>query len=298
LSKVATPFRDAEGQLQGIVLSVSDVTPQVKAAQEARLRQQQLVQADKLASLGVLVSGVAHEINNPTGVISLNAPLLLRIWGDAVPFVRAAVRSEGSLKLGGLRGARALDRAPQLLAQIIDSSRRIKRIVSELKDFARKDATDMTQTVNLGKVVRTASSLAWNKVKKATRNYEVDAGLEDLWTRGNAQRLEQVLLNVIINACEALTGQEQAIQVRLKRASKRGWAMIEVRDQGQGITPEDMGQILDPFFTTKRDSGGTGLGLSVSHGIIQEHHGEILYESEPGEGTLCRILLPMIDCKP
>ncbi|MDK2956216.1 MAG: hypothetical protein PWQ57_1712 [Desulfovibrionales bacterium] len=298
LSKVATPFRDAEGQLQGIVLSVSDVTPQVKAAQEARLRQQQLVQADKLASLGVLVSGVAHEINNPTGVISLNAPLLLRIWGDAVPFVRAAVRSEGSLKLGGLRGARALDRAPQLLAQIIDSSRRIKRIVSELKDFARKDATDMTQTVNLGKVVRTASSLAWNKVKKATRNYEVDAGLEDLWTRGNAQRLEQVLLNVIINACEALTGQEQAIQVRLKRASKRGWAMIEVRDQGQGITPEDMGQILDPFFTTKRDSGGTGLGLSVSHGIIQEHHGEILYESEPGAGTLCRILLPMIDCKP
>jgi PAS domain S-box-containing protein len=298
LAKVATPFKDAEGRLQGIVLSISDVTPQVSAAEEARLRQQQLVQADKLASLGVLVSGVAHEINNPTGVISLNAPLLLRIWGDAAPFVRAAVRSDGHLKLGGLRGARALERAPQLLAQIIDSSRRIKRIVSELKDFARKDATDMTQAVNLGKVVRTASSLAWNKVKKATRNYEVDAGLEDLWTRGNAQRLEQVLLNVIINACEALTGQEQPIRVSLKRAAKKGSAVIEVQDQGQGVKPEDMSQILDPFFTTKRDSGGTGLGLSVSHGIIQEHGGEIVYESEPGKGTLCRILLPLIDSEP
>jgi polar amino acid transport system substrate-binding protein len=142
--------------------------------------------------------------------------------------------------------------------------------------------------VDINVVVRSAINLTMPHIKKKTKHFSVEYAAAPLHINGNLQRLEQVVINLVQNACDALTDDTQSISVRCVARDDK--AAIVVADTGSGILPENLAKIVDPFFTTKRESGGTGLGLSVSMGIIKEHHGDMNFESEPGNGTTVTLL--------
>lgn len=262
-----------------------------------REHQQQLIQADKMASLGVLVSGVAHEINNPSSLLLLNLPVLQEAYADCLDILDAHYREHGDFMLGGLEYSRMREEIPLMLDEMLEGSHRIKRIVGDLKDFSRHGSTDLTEIPDFNAVVVTAIRLVDNSIRNATWHFEVDYGANLPAVRGNAQRIEQVVINLIVNACQALENPQQGIFLRTYiDTDKMGQpqVLLEVRDQGCGMDPDVMSRLTDPFFTTKRESGGTGLGLSVSAGIVHEHQGQLTFDSRVGEGTTVRLALPAL----
>lgn len=260
---------------------------------ELHLQQQQLIQADKMASLGILVSGVAHEINNPNSLVLLNTPVIMDSFDDLWPILEAYYQEHGDFWVGGLEYTRMREEIPYMLAEMQAGGKRIKHIVEDLKDFSRIDNSRQMEVMDLNEVVRAATRLVDNSIKKATHSFSVSCGEGLCKVRGNPQRIEQVVVNLILNACQALTAPEQAISLRTFNSPDRKGVVLEVRDQGSGIDPDHLPHLTDPFFTTKRDTGGTGLGLSVSTTIVNEHGGVLSFASEPGEGTTVSLRLPM-----
>lgn len=258
----------------------------------ARLRenQQQLVQADKMAALGVLVSGVAHEINNPNGLILLNVPILKKLNAEAMRVLDEVYREKGDFPLGGGSYSRIRDKLPRIVGVVEESAQRIRRIVDDLRDFSRVAPASDHTAFDLGEVAQKAARLVGSSIHKATTRFTLDCptGLPPVW--GNPGRIEQVAVNLLLNACQALPATDRAISVTT--AADGEAVVLTVADEGAGIAPEDLPRLTDPFFTTKRDSGGTGLGLSVSAGIVSEHGGSLDFTSEPGRGTTVRLRLP------
>jgi polar amino acid transport system substrate-binding protein len=197
---------------------------------------------------------------------------------------------EGDFLVGGTSYEALRESLGDHLRSIVGSAKRIETIVSSLKGFARQDHTDMSQLVNLNVVVKSALVLLSNAVKKATDHLTVDLYPELPAFRGNAQQVEQVVVNLVHNACQALADRRQPISIAT-RLDGEGVA-FEIRDGGRGIPPDQLERIMDPFYTTKRESGGTGLGLSLSATIVKEHGGGIEFASEPGKGTTARVWFP------
>ena len=184
------------------------------------------------------------------------------------------------------------EQVPQLFEDLLQSGRRIKHIVEDLKAFARKEDAPRLEHVDLNAVARAAIRLAGPAVRKATRRFETDLAEGLPAVRGNAQRIEQVVVNLLVNACEALPDADRAVRLST-RADGAGRVLIEVWDEGVGIPPEHLSRVEEPFFTTKRERGGTGLGLSVSATIVQEHGGTLAFASSPGAGTTATVSLPV-----
>jgi polar amino acid transport system substrate-binding protein len=271
-----------------------EVAERQRAVEELRLNQAQLVQADKMAALGVLVSGVAHEINNPNGQILLNMPVLKDVYLDAREALERHWRENPGFTLGGLPYAAMREELPGMLDEMLEGARRIKRIVEDLKDFARREDAPRHEPVDLGAVVGAALRLVDASIHKATRRLEVSLAADLPRVLGNAQRIEQVVVNLVLNACQALPDPGRAVRVSTRLAPGGGAVELRVEDEGVGIPPEHLPRLTDPFFTTKRDSGGTGLGLSVSDGIVKEHGGTLAFRSTPGAGTTVSLTLPAL----
>jgi polar amino acid transport system substrate-binding protein len=272
-----------------------EVAERKRAAEELRLRQQQLVQADKMASLGILVAGVAHEINNPNAIILLNAPLLKDYMEDTRPIIEAHYRDHGDFTAAGLPYSRIRDRITGKLTEIQDGAKKIRRIVSDLKDFARRDESADIGLFDINTTVQAAVRLVENKIRKSTSVFVEDYAADLPETNGNAQRIEQVLVNLLLNACQALRSSEEGIIIITRYAREAREVVVEIRDEGEGIAPENLPRLTDPFFTTKRESGGTGLGLSVSAGIVKEHRGSMDFASTPGHGATVTLRLPAFE---
>ncbi|MBY4675715.1 transporter substrate-binding domain-containing protein [Marinobacterium arenosum] len=263
-----------------------------KRTAELHMQQQQLIQADKMTSLGILVSGVAHEINNPSGLLLLNLPVLREAWQDCQDYMEQRYEQEGDFMLGGLAYSRMREEIPAMLDEMHEGARRIKRIVNDLKDFARQESEDIREPFDLNEVVATAVRLVDNSIRNSTDHFQVRYSERIAPVLGNAQRIEQVVINLILNACQALPNRSKGVSLRtLYRADLQQVSLL-VEDQGCGIEPENLNRLLDPFFTTKREHGGTGLGLSVSSGIVQAHGGSLTFESSPGQGTSVMMTLP------
>ncbi|MFZ5774950.1 MAG: response regulator [Thermodesulfobacteriota bacterium] len=270
-----------------------DLLARQKAEQEAEHHRQQLIEADKMVSLGILVAGVAHEINNPNNFISLNAPLLQQAWTDVVPILEARQREEGDFLVAGIPFSEMRHHLHELLAGIVAGSERIRRIVVNLRDYARQGVSEMDQRFDLNEVVNAALLLLTNPIKQATSNLRVGHGQGLPLVKGNFQRVEQVVVNLLQNACQSLSSRDQAISITTGCVREPAMVFVEVSDQGTGIPPENLQRVQDPFFTTKRNSGGTGLGLSISAGIMEEHNGRLDFRSEPGKGTTVRASFPI-----
>ena len=261
--------------------------------QESQVRQQELIQAGKMASLGILVSGVAHEINNPTGLILYNLPILRGAYRIAETELETRFEEKGDFLIGGLSYSELREEIPRMFDEMQGGARRIKRIVEDLKDFARKDTSNLDEMVDINTVVQTAIRLLDNSIRKSTARFQADYMDNLPLIRGNSQRIEQVVVNLILNACQALEDPEQAIHVSTVLDHERKMIVVLIRDEGVGIPPENLPHLTDPFFTTKRASGGTGLGLSVSAGIVKDHHGKLEFRSTLREGTTAILTLPV-----
>jgi polar amino acid transport system substrate-binding protein len=279
-----------------VALRTADLTREIAerkhAEEELRLNQQQLVQADKLAALGVLVSGVAHEINNPTGLILLDVPILKRAHADTARILQAYHAAEGDFTIGGLPYSEMREEIPRILDEMQDGALRIKRIVNDLKDFARRDDLADKTLLDLNTVVRTALRLVDPTIRKATNHLRVDYAEKLPPVRGNDQRIEQVVVNLVLNACQALPDRERGISITTRYNHSTSSVLLIVRDEGVGIAAEHLSRLTDPFFTTKREIGGTGLGLSVSDGIVKDHGGHLAFDSSPAAGTTVTLALP------
>jgi len=270
-----------------------EIAERMRSAEELQIRQKQLLHADKMTSLGILVAGMAHEINNPNGLIQLSLPQLSKAYQSIEPILDAHYREQGDFKLGWFGYSRMRQELPKMLQEMMESSNRIKRIVEDLKDFARRNDSGLEDMVDLNEIIRDAVRLVDNAIRKATRHFQVDYAVGLSSFRGNGHRIEQVIVNLILNACQALTSAEQAIELRTFELVDEGVVGLEVRDEGCGLDEETLHRITDPFFTTKRETGGTGLGLSVSDGIVKDHHGKLEFSSQPGQGMVVRLLLPI-----
>ncbi len=258
----ASALRDAVGAFRFALAVVEDVT-------DKKRLEAQLVLADRMASVGTLAAGVAHEINNPLAFILAN-----------LEFGLGEIRASG----GDGEVLRALEEAR-------DGGLRVREIVRDLKAFSRADAGER-ETVDLRRVLQSALGLAQNEIRHRAR-LEVDVGDVPLVT-GSEHRLGQVFLNLIINAAQAIAeGRAGENVVRAVTAtSLDGRAVVEISDTGSGIAPEVLPRIFDPFFTTKPVGVGTGLGLSICHGIVSGLGGEIQVDSRLGRGSTFRVLLP------
>jgi polar amino acid transport system substrate-binding protein len=306
--------RSLKRQVDQRTRSLSDALSQL------RENQQQLVQADKMAALGVLVSGVAHEINNPNGLILVNVPILKKLNAEAMRVLDEVYSEKGDFALGGSSYSRIRDKLPRIVEVVEESAQRIRRIVDDLRDFSRVAPASDHQSFDLGEVAQKAIRLVGSSIHKATSRFDTHfaPGLPPVW--GNPSRMEQVVVNVLLNACQALSAPEGGgVRELHDRPEPRGLGdladrgdrhvrgitvstavtpdgrsvVLTVADEGVGIAPRDIPRLTDPFFTTKRASGGTGLGLSVSAGIVQEHGGSLDFTSEPGRGTTVRLVLPV-----
>ncbi|MFH1071125.1 MAG: PAS domain S-box protein, partial [Candidatus Glassbacteria bacterium] len=289
------PLRDSHGRVVGVLGAYEDITQRVRDEEEREKRRLQLIQADKMISLGVLVAGVAHEINNPNNFIMMNAPILRNAWESCIPLLEKYYEQNGDFMLANIPYSEMRGHVPELFEGITDGADRINSIVKNLLDYARQDNSSLDQKVDLNEVVRIVLALLANQIKKSTDCFRVDyaAGLPLVY--GNFQRIEQVVLNVLQNACQALTDRSQAVEVSTAFAGPANEVLVRVKDEGEGISPEALPHVMDPFFTTRRDRGGTGLGLSISSGIMEDHGGRLEFDSEVGRGTVVSICFPAED---
>jgi two-component system sensor histidine kinase HupT/HoxJ len=271
---------------------------QLREAHEALKRtQQQLLHSEKLASLGRLVAGVAHELNNPISFVLGNVHVLGRYTSRLHEYVDAVHAGLPADELAALRKRLRIDHALGDLASLmegtLEGAGRTADIVAGLKRFSAMDRGEH-ETLDLNSVVERA--IHW--VRKGTApTFEVNfAHGESAWVRGNAGQLMQVVMNLVQNAYDAAAAAGPAPAMWIDLQADASWWRMTLRDNGAGIAPEHLGCVFDPFFTTKPVGKGTGLGLSISYGIVERHGGRIaVAATPPGSGAVFTLDLPRCD---
>ncbi|WP_321531676.1 Cache 3/Cache 2 fusion domain-containing protein [uncultured Desulfuromonas sp.] len=280
------PQKNNDGHVTNVIEVASDIT-------ESSILREEAMRSARLASLGELSAGIAHEINNPNGVIMQNAPIISEMLESLLPILDDYVRDHGDFTVGRLPYSRVRDKLLQIPRRVLDSSYRIKAIVDDLKDFVRDEGhQDVQNQADLNYALEAAVRLTSNTVKKATNHFSVNYAEGLPLFIGSVQRIEQVIVNLIMNACQALPDMEASIAIQTRYDAESNQIELEIIDQGCGITEENIAKVTNPFFTTKRETGGTGLGLSISSRIIEEHGGRLSIESVVDSGTAITISLP------
>ncbi|WP_435749795.1 PAS domain S-box protein [Thauera sp. AutoDN2] len=315
----AAPIRDLRGRLLGAVETLQDVTPRHQAEDALRAHQQdlerlvaertaqlestseQLVQSEKMASIGQLAAGVAHEINNPIGYVHSNIGSLDNYVEDLFRLLDAYEAAEADIASPERRAQLAALKAevdieflkediPSLMHESKEGITRVRKIVQDLKDFSHADVTQEWQFVDIRKGIESTLNIVNNEIK-----YKADV-IRELGPIPDIEclpsQLNQVFMNLLVNAAHAMGDDRGTIRIS-SRSVDEAHVAVEVSDNGCGIPKDIQKRIFDPFFTTKPIGKGTGLGLSLSYGIVQKHHGRIELESAPGAGTTFRVILPV-----
>ena len=308
----AAPLRDANGEIVGAIETLRDVTERRVAENALRKakdnlehvvekRTAQLVQAEKMASIGQLAAGVAHEINNPIGYIFSNVGTLQNYLEQLFAMLDAYQQAETSIaqpavttQLRAMRERIDLDflrdDIPALMRESREGIVRVRHIVEDLKDFSRSDASQDWSRADLHQGIDSTLNIVANEVKycaDVVKAYGVIPEIECL-----PLQINQVVLNLIVNAAHAMGPSRGTITLRTGMANPHT-VKLEVEDTGSGIAPDALSRIFDPFFTTKAVGKGTGLGLSLAYGIVKKHGGHIEVDTELGRGTCFRVLLPV-----
>jgi len=282
----AYPIFDDQGEVEGVLEFSRLITKQ-------KNMEMQLMQTDKLASLGQLVSGIAHEINNPNTFIRGNVSIIQEAMKDILPILDEHFLNEKNLQIARLNYDVFRSNVLVLLEDMAQGTNRIKTIVEGLRKFAKRDDGVLNDEVDLNEMIHDCLRLVANQIgRKAKVKLELDGTIPKV--RGNFQRLEQVVVNILINASQAIEKKMGSIVIRTVHCEREKENLLQISDDGKGIDEKTMKQIFDPFFTTKRNQGGTGLGLSIAYGIIKEHKGRIEVESKPGTGTTFSVFIPVI----
>jgi len=328
---ITCPIKDADGRVRKVVHVARDITVQKNIETELRISSQLLersnqelmaktaeleeayqtlqssqltiMQQEKMASIGQLAAGVAHEINNPIGFISSNLRTLQKYQGGIFEYLDAQESrlAEGGMEqeaqeLAELKKRLKIDYLRQdsgdLISESLEGAERVRQIVAGLKSFSRVDQAEQG-LADINECLDSTINIVWNELKyKATLERDYGA-LPRTWCY--PQQLNQVFMNLLVNAGHAI--EDQGV-IRVRTRLEKDRILISVSDSGCGITDEHQSRIFEPFFTTKEVGKGTGLGLSIAYDIIQKHNGDIRVQSEPGKGTCFTILLPQRDSAP
>lgn len=286
------------------LLVVKDISELKEKEHALSKTKDQLFQTEKMASIGQLAAGVAHEINNPLGFVSSNMATLqtyiepIRNILESIDALNNAIESADSALIAqkGKEIAElviksdlefVLEDINDLAEESLQGLERIKKIVMDLKLYARKESDEMAEA-DINSVIDSAINIVWNQIKYTC---ELKKDYSELpMIVGNVQQLSQVFVNLLVNAGQAI---EESGTLTVKSFLEGDQIVITVADTGNGIPEEIITKIFDPLFTTKEPGKGTGLGLSISYEIIQRHKGELSVESKPGEGTTFTIKLPV-----
>jgi PAS domain S-box-containing protein len=287
LEWVALPVKDGDV----IYATARDITDLIRLEEEAKQSMAKLIQANRMSSLGVIASGVAHEINNPNNYILSNATLLAEAWQAAVPILEEYYRDNGDFRLGEMQYSSIRENSPRLFSGVVDGAQRIRGIVARLKDFAGQDSGMTDETFDINRMVVDATFILENEAKKSGAYIRFEAASLLPPALGNSRQISQVMINLLMNSMQALQDRKGGIRISTGQTEDGEQLFVKVEDEGSGMTPETMERIFDPFFTTKRATGGTGLGLSISASIMKENGGTLSFTSEPGAGTTATVLL-------
>ena len=277
----------------GFAVCWRDVTEAEQKRRESAYHMRQAIQADRLAALGEVVAGVAHEINNPNSFITYNVPLLKDIWEILEPVIREYAAGHPVFEESGLKPHEIIQDMKEVIDSIGIGSERISKVVMDLKDFARLDEGPEFKPVSLDSVIEKTMTIVGAQLRRSAETVEtlVDQDLPKV--HGHFGRIEQVLANLLTNAGHVLKRQKgSTITLRARYIHRLSAVLLEVEDNGPGMPSEVLERIFEPFFTTRRATGGTGLGLSISHSIVEEHSGILGVQSRPGIGTCFKVFLP------
>jgi len=309
------PFGEVPGDgPRPTIVTIHDSTELKKAAEEltrknlrlnetlAALKRSQakVLHQEKMASIGQLAAGVAHEINNPIGFINSNlstlGKYLSRLSGFLAVQAECIAAGAPAEQVESVRQQQArlkidyiVKDLEDLVRESLEGAERVRSIVADLKSFSRVDESEYKQA-DLNECLRSTINIVWNEIKyKATLKKELG---EIPRTRCYPQQMNQVFMNLLVNAAHAID--HQGI-ITVRTWEEDGYVCISVDDTGHGIPEENLNRIFEPFFTTKEVGKGTGLGLSITYDIVKKHNGEITVRSEPGKGTVFTVRIPVVE---
>jgi len=287
-----------DGKIVGAVVTFLDITDRKRNENLLRHMQGQVIHQEKMASVGLLAAGVAHEINNPMGFITSNLTSLGKYADRLDEYISALQASLQDCE--GHRGLDGLDRLRQrlkvdyiisdireLINESLDGANRVRRIVQDLKSFSRLDQVECSHA-NLNDALNTTINIAWNELKYIATLERDFAEIPSIIC--NPQQLNQVFLNLLLNAAQAM--EKQGV-ITVRTWNDNDNVFVSVTDTGKGMPDDIKRRVFEPFFTTKEPGKGTGLGLSISADIVRKHGGEISVQSETGKGTTFTVRLPV-----
>ncbi len=275
---VATPLRNTAGEIYAVIETVEDIT-------EIQRGREQLIQSEKLAALGTLSAGVAHEINNPMAYINSNLITMQKYIKKIDSYIEriSSNRDDAYEKIKYI-----LEDFQDAVDESLEGSGRVRKIVADLKSFTRLDRVK-TEYADINEGIKSTLNIVWNELKYKCKVETEYGDIPMLFC--NANQLNQVFLNILMNAAQAIERNDGLIMIRTWCNSKA--IHVSFKDNGSGMTEEVAARIFEPFFTTKEVGRGTGLGMSLSFDIINKHRGIIEVSTKPNEGTEFEIVLPL-----
>jgi PAS domain S-box-containing protein len=282
------PIIDNSGNIEATIIRIQDIT-------EEKRMEKQLIQSEKLASIGVLVSGIAHEINNPNNYISVNIPILRDYINRVIPIIDEYAGKHPDLEILHMPYPEFREDIFELLDNIQHGSRQIKSIVKDLKVFSKPDQDKPIEKIDLKPMFEKVFAFCWSKIRKTVKTFNINIpeNLPEILI--DSQLLEQILINLLINAANAFDApfneNSQVDLVVSMDDSKENQLIIEVSDNGRGMDEKILDKIFDPFFTTSPSEEGTGLGMYIVHNLIEKIGGRIRVESKLGKGSKFTLIL-------
>ncbi|MBF0584200.1 MAG: PAS domain S-box protein [Magnetococcales bacterium] len=286
---------DGEEEERAVLGVIVDISKRKRDELERHQLQQQALRNAHLATVGVMTAGIVHEVNNPNNAIMFNSTLLANAWKDIDIILHEYYRHNGDFSIGGLPYTEMRPLFPSLIDSINEHSTRIKNIINNMQYISRDEQVAVAEPLDLIKLLTHTASLLKNQISQRTRHFvwTLPETIPLVW--GNRQQMEQVFINVILNALHALPDMNRGIHVTLAAKPELDVVLVTIQDEGVGIAEPHLQRLTEPFFSTKLAEGGSGLGLFISNRILENHGGEMHFSSRLDRGTTVHIRLPIME---
>jgi signal transduction histidine kinase len=253
-----------------------------------------LIQTNRMTSLGLLVSSMAHEINNPNGAIRLSGEYLEHAWRDMEKLLAELAKNEGDFSIAGSPFSKARNEIASTLGNLARSSTRIERVVQNLRSYSLGNRGETMDNLDVNRIAGNALAIVQAHSQKSDISIVTQFAHSLPRIAGNPFQLEQVFTNLLMNAIQALPPKgSRRVELSTGFNTLDGTVIVEIRDEGHGIEPEYIPHLCEPFFSTRINSGGSGLGLYISNFIVSEHNGRMEFDSKPGGGCTVTVYLPV-----
>lgn len=292
VNRLAKTLREREEENRKLQAELFD-SMRLEVQEEKRMLMAKLIQTNRMTSLGLLISSMAHNINTPNGAIKLAAQHLRRSLKDIMPLLEHLAREEGDFQVGGLPFSDARDEVSGAAESICRNAERVERVIKDLRSYTTGERAEFSSDMSVNRVVEEALTIirAHGRQADIAIHHRLATGLPLL--TGSQHQMEQVVVNLLLNAMQAMQSGSGSVTVSTSHDQAAREVRITVADQGDGIADEVMRRLFEPFVSTRLERGGSGLGLYISHFIVTEHKGRMTVETMPGSGTAVTVHLPV-----